>query len=239
MEENKFKEIMIDNLKDLNIELSNIQLEQFYKYMNILIGWNKVMNLTAIVEPSEIVTKHFVDSLTILDKVEKNSVIIDVGTGAGFPGIPIKIAFPETEVVLLDSLGKRIRFLDEVIEKLNLKKIKAIHGRAEDYGRDREHREKYDIAVARAVAPLNILLEYLMPFVKVGGKCICMKGSNSEDEINKSTNAIKLLGGEMIETDEFFIPNTDIKRKIIEVNKMKQISEKYPRKAGIPSKQPL
>ncbi len=239
MEEKEFRGIMIDSLKKLNIELSDLQLEQFYKYMNILIEWNKVMNLTAIIEPNEIVTKHFVDSLTILNKVGKNSTIIDVGTGAGFPGIPIKIAFPETEVVLLDSLNKRIRFLDEVIEKLNLKNIKAIHGRAEDYGRDKEHREKYDIAVARAVAPLNILLEYLMPFVKTGGKCICMKGSNSEDEINKSTNAIKLLGGEMIETDEFFIPNTDIRRKVIEVNKKKQISDKYPRKAGIPSKQPL
>ena len=239
MDEKEFKEVMIDYLKILKIELSDFQLKQFYEYMNILIEWNKVMNLTGITDPKEIIIKHFIDSLTILDNINENSSIIDVGTGAGFPGIPIKIAFPETKIVLLDSLNKRINFLNEVIKKLQLENIETIHARAEDYGRDESNREKYDIAIARAVAPLNILLEYLIPFVKISGKCLCMKGSNSEEEILKSKNAIKILGGELIETEEFYIPNTDMKRKIIQINKIKETNNKYPRKAGIPSKEPL
>lgn len=235
----EFKQIMKENLKYLNINLSEIQLEQFYNYMNILIEWNKVMNLTGIVEPEEIITKHFVDSLTVLDKINENSTIIDVGTGAGFPGIPIKIAFPETKIVLLDSLNKRLSFLNEVIDKLKLKDINTIHGRAEDCGRDKEHREKYDIAIARAVAPLNVLLEYLMPFVKVSGKCLCMKGSNYKEEIQNSGNAIRELSGKVLKTEEFYIPNTDIKRKIIEVEKTEKIKNKYPRKPGTPVKNPL
>ena len=239
MKINEFKELMKENLKELNIELSDLQLKQFYNYMNILIEWNKFMNLTGITEPEEVITKHFIDSLTVLDKVNKNASIIDVGTGAGFPGIPIKIAFPETKVVLLDSLNKRIKFLNEVIEKLKLNNIETIHGRAEEYGRNKNHREKYNIAIARAVAPLNILLEYLMPFVKVNGKCLCMKGSSSEEEIKNSENAIKILGGELIETKEFYIPNTDMRRRIVQVNKIKETNNKYPRKAGTPSKEPL
>jgi 16S rRNA (guanine527-N7)-methyltransferase len=239
MELNEFNKLMKTNLKELNIELSDLQIEQFYNYMNILIEWNKFMNLTGITEPEEVITKHFIDSLTVLDKVDKNASIIDVGTGAGFPGIPIKIAFPETRVVLLDSLNKRIKFLNEVIEKLGLKNIETIHGRAEEYGKNNNHREKYDIAIARAVAPLNILLEYLMPFVKVNGKCLCMKGSSSEEEIGNSKNAIKVLGGELVETEEFCIPDTDIKRRIVQVNKIKETNKKYPRKAGTPSKEPL
>ncbi|MBQ3145940.1 MAG: 16S rRNA (guanine(527)-N(7))-methyltransferase RsmG [Clostridia bacterium] len=235
----EFEQIMTENLKQLNIQLSDLQLEQFFKYMNILIEWNKVMNLTGITEPKEVIIKHFIDSLTVLNKIDKQSKIIDVGTGAGFPGIPIKIAFPETEVVLLDSLNKRINFLNEVIEKLQLKNIKTIHGRAEDYGKDKIHREKYDIAIARAVAPLNVLLEYLMPFVRINGKCICMKGSNLEEEIENSNNSVKVLGGKVINKEEFFIPNTDIKRSIIEIEKIKNTSNTYPRKAGIPTKKPL
>ena len=239
MELNEFKELMKENLIELNIELSELQLEQFYNYMNILIEWNKFMNLTGITEPEEVITKHFIDSLTVLDKIDKNASVIDVGTGAGFPGIPIKIAFPQTKIVLLDSLNKRIKFLNEVIEKLELKDIETIHGRAEEYGRNKSHRGKYDVAIARAVAPLNILLEYLMPFAKVNGKCLCMKGSSSEEEIKNSKNAVKLLGGELIETKDFYIPNTDIKRRIVQINKVKETNNKYPRKAGIPSKEPL
>jgi len=239
MKLSEFKKKMKENLKDLNIELSDLQLEQFYNYMNILLEWNKFMNLTGITEPEEVITKHFIDSLTVLDKIDKNASIIDVGTGAGFPGIPIKIALPETKVVLLDSLNKRIKFLNEVIEKLKLNNIETIHGRAEEYGRNKNHREKYDIAIARAVAPLNILLEYLMPFVKVKGKCLCMKGSSSEEEIKNSKNAVRILGGELIETEDFYIPKTDIKRRIVQVNKAKETNTKYPRKAGTPSKEPL
>lgn len=239
MELLEFKELMKINLKELNIELTDLQLEQFYRYMNILIEWNKFMNLTGITKPEEIITKHFIDSLTVLDKIDKDANIIDVGTGAGFPGIPIKIAFPDTKVVLLDSLNKRIKFLNEVIEKLELKNIETIHGRAEEFGKNKKYREKYDIAVARAVAPLNVLLEYLMPFVKINGKCLCMKGSSSEEEIKKGERAVKILGGELIKTEEFFIPKTDMKRKIVQVNKNKETNNKYPRKAGTPSKEPL
>ena len=239
MELNEFTNIMKNRAKQLNIELSNIQLAQFYDYMNILLDWNKFMNLTGITEPEEVITKHFIDSLTVLDKIDKDARVIDVGTGAGFPGIPIKIVFPNTKVVLLDSLNKRIKFLNEVIEKLQLDNIKTIHGRAEELGKNKNHRENYDIAVARAVAPLNVLLEYLMPFVKVEGKCLCMKGSSSEEEIENSSNAIKVLGGKLINTEDFYIPNTDIKRRIIQINKIKETLNKYPRKAGIPSKEPI
>lgn len=239
MENIDFNRIMQSYLKELNIELSDLQLNQFYKYMNILIEWNKVMNLTGITDPKEIIVKHFIDSLTVLDKIDENDSVIDVGTGAGFPGIPIKIALPKTKVVLLDSLNKRIKFLNEVIEKLQLNNIETIHGRAEDYGKDKKHREKYDVSIARAVAPLNILLEYLMPFTKVKGKVLCMKASNSEEEIRNSQNAIKTLSGELVDTEEFYIPTTDIKRKIIQINKIKETNNKYPRKAGTPSKEPL
>lgn len=239
MEKEKFIELMNRYSAELNIKLSEEQFEQFYRYMNILIEWNKVMNLTGITDPEEIIIKHFIDSLTVIKRVDPKDNIIDVGTGAGFPGVPIKIAFPETKVVLLDSLNKRIKFLNEVIEQLQLKGIETIHGRAEDFGKNEKHREKYDIAIARAVAPLNILLEYLMPFVKIRGKVLCMKASNNEEEIKNSKKAIKILGGELVNTDEFFIPNTNIKRKIVQINKVEGTNKRYPRKAGIPSKEPL
>lgn len=239
MEIEEFKNTMRFYLKELNIDLSEIQLKQFYDYMSILTEWNKVMNLTAITEPNEIIIKHFVDSLTVLDKIDKSATIIDVGTGAGFPGIPIKIACPSVKVVLLDSLNKRINFLNEVIDKLKLENIEAVHGRAEDYGRDETHREKYDVAIARAVAPLNVLLEYLMPFVKINGICLCMKAVNTNEEIENSKRGVALLGGNKISVEDFFIPNTDIGRRIITVEKYKYTDKKYPRKAGTPSKEPL
>ena len=236
---NEFEQIMIKYLNELNINLSKEQTKKFYDYMNLLIEWNKVMNLTGIVEPKEIITKHFIDSLTVLDKINEKDEIIDVGTGAGFPGIPIKIVYPNTKITLLDSLNKRINFLNEVINKLELKNIKTIHGRAEDYGKDKNYREKYDISIARAVAPLNILLEYLIPFVKINGKCICMKGSNVKEEIENSKNAIKILSGNLKEIQEFYIPGTDIKRNIVMVEKVNILSNSYPRKAGLPGKTPL
>ena len=239
MDIGEFENTLKYYLKELNIELSEKQIKQFYDYMNLLTEWNKVMNLTAITDPKDIIIKHFIDSLTVLEYIDKNGSIIDVGTGAGLPGIPIKIAYPETKVVLLDSLNKRINFLNEVINKLELENIKTIHGRAEDYGRDKNFREKYDTAIARAVAPLNILLEYLMPYVKVNGKCICMKGSNIEEELKNSKNAIHILSGKLLNERNFALPNTDIERTIIEIKKEKSILNLYPRKAGIPSKKPL
>ena len=239
MDINEFKNEMDIYLKELNINLNKTQIEQFYKYMNILLKWNKIMNLTAITDPKEIIIKHFIDSITVLKELGEKDTIIDVGTGAGFPGIPIKIVFPETKIILLDSLNKRVNFLNEVIKELKLKNIEAIHGRAEEYGQNKIHREKYDVAIARAVAPLNILLEYLMPFVKVAGKCIAMKGPNTKEEIKSSQNAIKVLGGNLVKVKEFNLIKEDIKRSIIIIEKTKELSKVFPRKSGTPSKKPL
>ena len=235
----EFNEEMNENLKELDIELSEKQLKQFYDYMNILIEWNKVMNLTNIIEPEEVIKKHFIDSLTVLKHIKEDGSIIDVGTGAGFPGIPIKIAYPKTKITLLDSLNKRIKFLDEVINKLELKDIKTIHGRAEEFAHNNNYRENYNIAIARAVASLNVLSEYLLPFVKVGGHAIGMKGTKGKEEAIEGENAIKILGGKIKEIQEFELPKTDIYRTIIIIEKEKITNKKYPRKAGTPSKEPL
>ena len=239
MEFNEFKEKMILNVDKLGITLSEIQLKQFYNYMNLLIEWNKKINLTAITEPNEIILKHFVDSLTISKYISDGTRVVDVGTGAGFPGIPLKIYRQDIEITLLDSLQKRINFLDEVIRELNLEKIETIHSRVEDFGKDKKYREKFDIATSRAVANLATLSEYLLPLVKVGGKVISMKGSLIEEELELSKNAIKILGGKVEKVDEFNLPNSDISRNIILINKIKETPNKYPRKAGEPSKKPL
>ena len=239
MEFNEFKEKMIINVDKLGITLSEIQLKQFYNYMNLLIEWNKKINLTAITEPNEIILKHFVDSLTISKYISDGTRVVDVGTGAGFPGIPLKIYRQDIEITLLDSLQKRINFLDEVIRELNLEKIETIHSRVEDFGKDKKYREKFDIATSRAVANLATLSEYLLPLVKVGGKAISMKGSLIEEELELSKNAIKILGGKVERVDEFNLPNSDISRNIILINKIKETPNKYPRKAGEPSKKPL
>ena len=230
----EFNKEMNENLKELDIELSEKQLKQFYDYMNILIEWNKVMNLTNITEPSEIIQKHFIDSLTVLKHIKEDDSIIDVGTGAGFPGIPIKIVYPKTKVTLLDSLNKRVKFLNEVISELELKDIKTIHGRAEEIAHDGNYREKYNIAIARAVASLNVLSEYLSPFVRIGGYAIGMKGTKGKEEAIEAKNAIKILGGEITNIEEFKLPQTDMYRTIIIIEKKKCTDKKYPRKAGTP-----
>ena len=194
MDFEEFKEKLITSVDALGITLSEMQLKQFYTYMNLLIDWNKKINLTAIVEPNEIILKHFVDSLTILKYISDGTKIIDVGTGAGFPGIPLKIAKPSIEIVLLDSLQKRINFLEEVIKQLNIEKIKTIHSRVEDFGKDQKYREKFDMATSRAVANLSTLSEYLLPLVKVGGKVISMKGSFIGEELENSKKALNILG---------------------------------------------
>lgn len=235
----KFKKEMENHLNFLNINLNNEQIKQFYEFMNLLIEKNKVMNLTGITEPKEIILKHFIDSLTILKHIEENNRVIDIGTGAGFPGIPLKIAQNSLEMTLLDSLNKRINFLNEVIDITKLDKVRTIHGRAEDFGQNLEYREKFDVAVSRAVAPLNILIEYMLPFIKIGGKCICMKGNNCEEEIENAKNAIEILGGKIEQIEKINLSKSDNKRTILVIKKIKKTDKQYPRKAGIPTKKPI
>ena len=225
--------------KKLTIKLSVEQLEKFYSYMSLLLEWNEKMNLTAITEPNEIILKHFVDSLTILKEINDNSKVVDVGTGAGFPGIPLSIANESLKITLVDSLNKRLIFLQEVIDKLELKNIEIVHSRAEDFGQNKKYRESFDIATSRAVANLSTLSEYLIPLVKISGKCICMKASDVEEEINQAKNAINVLGGTIEKIEEFKLPESDIGRTIIIINKQKQTPNKYPRKVGTPSKEPI
>lgn len=229
-----------EGLKSLEINLTEIQKEQFIRYYDILIEWNKIMNLTAITDFVEVVQKHFIDSLTIVKAMSiDNKKIIDIGTGAGFPGIPLKIAFPSTQIVLLDSLNKRINFLNEVIEILDLKDIETIHGRAEDYGKNSQYREQFDLCVSRAVANLSSLSEYCIPFVKTGGCFISYKSGKAIEEMDAAQNAIKLLGGKVLNTTEFSLPNTDMQRTLITIGKIITTPKKYPRSAGKPSKEPL
>lgn len=234
--------LFIDNLKELGVEIDSKQLEQFNQYYETLVEWNEFMNLTGITEYDEVLLKHFVDSLVLdpnklitSDKIK----LIDVGTGAGFPGLPIKIAFPNVDVVLLDSLNKRIKFLDEVINKLGLENIKTIHSRAEDGGRNKELREQFDIAISRAVANLSSLAEYNLPYVKLGGYFVAMKSGEIDEEAENAKKAIKLLGGQLEKITKFRLPNTDIDRSLVLIKKVKETSKKYPRKAGLPTKEPL
>ena len=237
----KFTELMREELSEFSIELSEHQLHQFYQYFELLVEWNKVMNLTAITELEDVVTKHFVDSLSLVKAVSdlSDEKILDMGTGAGFPGIPLKIAFPELKITLLDSLNKRINFLNEVIGQLQLGEIQAVHGRAEDYGRDKLYREQYDYCVSRAVANLSTLSEYCMPYVKIGGAFIPYKSGKIEEELNQAKGAVKLLGGKIEEVVTFVLPKTDVERSFVIVRKTEGTSKKYPRKAGLTSKEPM
>lgn len=233
--------VLTEKVKELPIVLNDKQIQQFEQYYNILVEWNKVMNLTAITEYEEVVEKHFLDSLTIVNAihVEKIETLIDVGTGAGFPGIPLKIAFPHLKVTLLDSLNKRIKFLNEVIDLLELNDIKAIHGRAEDYAKQAEYREQYDICVSRAVANLATLSEYCLPYVKVDGLFVPYKSGEIDEELKSSEKAVSILGGKVEEVVKFQLPGTDIGRSFVKIHKIKETKKKYPRKAGMPTKEPL
>lgn len=239
MEKERFCSKLKADSNELNIDLTEEQQEKFYTYMNLLLEWNEKINLTAITEPEEIIKKHFIDSLTIKKHINDNSSIIDVGTGAGFPGIPLNIVVDNCKIVLLDALNKRLNFLNEVIKQDNLKNIETIHFRAEEAGKNKMYRESFDIATSRAVAPLNILVEYLLPLVKVGGKCICMKGSNIEEELESSKKAISILGGKIETIEQFCLHGTDMIRNIIVITKISNTPAKYPRKAGTPSKEPI
>lgn len=233
----ELEEFSIKLKSKIDFNLSDIQINQFYNYMTLLQEWNEKINLTAIIEPNSIILKHFVDSMTILNYIEENDKIVDIGTGAGFPGIPIKIVKKNSKIILLDSLNKRINFLNDVIDKIKLKDIQSIHGRAEEFGKSQKYREKFDIAVSRAVAPMNVLLEYLLPTVKIGGKCICMKGPEIEKELEECKSALKVLGGEIEKIEKIDLENN--KRNIILVKKINKTPNKYPRNAGIPSKAPI
>ena len=233
--------ILESKLHELNITLDENQSEQFHIFYNLLTEWNKVMNLTGITEYEEVVEKHFLDSLAIVKAVDLQKVqnIIDIGTGAGFPGIPLKIAYPQLDVTLLDSLNKRVRFLDTVIENTGLNGIKAMHGRAEDYAKQTEYRENYDLCVSRAVANLATLSEYCIPYIRTGGIFVPYKSEDVENEVEHSKKAISLLGGNIKDIVKFQLPGTDIGRSFIIIEKTNITPKKYPRKAGLPTKEPL
>lgn len=224
------KQMLKDLSKKLNIDLTNEQVEQFERYQNLLLEWNEKINLTAITEENDIIIKHFVDSMTVSKYFKENDKVIDVGTGAGFPGVPLKIVDKTLKITLLDSLNKRINYLNDVIEKLRFDNVETIHGRAEELSRNSKYREQYDVATARAVANLKTLSEYCLPFVKVGGYFVCMKGSDIEEELSNAKSHIEVLGGKIEEIENFVLPDTDMRRNIIVIKKIKNTDKKYPRK---------
>ena len=236
-----FKEKLKKKAENIGIALNELQLQQFQDFYELLIEKNKVMNLTSITEEDEVIDKHFIDSLTCNRVIDMNQIksVIDIGTGAGFPGIPLKIVYPDIDFVLLDSLNKRVRFLNEAIELLHLKKIQAVHGRAEDLARKPEFRGKFDLCVSRAVANLNTLSEYCIPFVRVNGFFISYKAQKGLEEIHESDHCMKELGSKIMQVDEFKLTDIDSNRVLIKIKKCKGTSKLYPRKAGIPSKNPL
>ena len=230
-----------DSLDKMKIQYNDEQIEQFRSYYELLTEWNKKINLTAITGYEDVVRKHFIDSILICSLLDLNKDIriIDVGTGAGFPGIPIKILNPDCRIVLLDSLNKRVRFLETVVDELGLDNVECIHGRAEDVSREKKYRASFDLSVSRAVANLSTLCEYCIPFLKKGGMFVSYKSDKADDEINGSENAVRTLGSEITSVKEITLPETDIVRKFVMITNKKQVSNIYPRKAGIPAKDPL
>lgn len=228
-------------LEELEIQLSEKQFQQFIQYYELLVEKNKVMNLTGITEWEEVVQKHFLDSLSLVfaTEIEDGAKVLDLGTGAGFPGIPLKIAFPQLQITLLDSLNKRITFLQEVIRTLGLKNIQVFHGRAEEFAHKKGHREAYDLVVSRAVANLSTLSEYCLPFVEVGGAFISYKSGSIAEEVEEADRAIMELGGSLASVEEFQLPDSDIRRSLVVIEKEENTPKKYPRGSGKPGKQPL
>ena len=234
-----YNTLLFDETKKNGMELSDKQIAQFNLYYELLTAKNKVMNLTAITEYNDVVKKHFIDSMMIsrvLDMKKINS-LCDVGTGAGFPGIPLKIVYPHLHLTLVDSVGKRVNFLSEVVEKLGLEDVEAIHSRTEDLAHNSKYREKYDLVTARAVASMNVLSEYCIPYAKIGGYFAAYKSGNIEDEIENAKNAVKTLGGKIEKTDMFEL--YEMGRSIVLIRKVNSTPKIYPRKAGTPSKNPL
>ena len=235
------KEYIIQRFSEASFSLTDVQAEQFLEYYRRLIETNRVMNLTAITEFEDVVEKHFLDSVLAARYFDFSSAqsLIDVGTGAGFPGIPLKILYPQLQVVLLDSLRKRVDFLQEIVDNLKLCSVEAVHGRAEEIGRDARFRESFDVCVSRAVANLSTLSEYCMPFVKPNGNFIAYKAGDMGEELAAARNAVHMLGGEVKQEIAFFLPGTDIPRSLIWIVKEMRTPQFYPRKAGIPAKQPI
>lgn len=230
-----------ERIRSLDLDISAVQVRQFYDYFELLVKWNQFMNLTAITDFEDVVQKHFVDSLSITGEKKLQDVdnLIDVGTGAGFPGIPLKIMFPELKITLLDSLRKRVDFLNEVIDRLHLKQMETIHGRAEDYAKPGKKREMYDLCVSRAVANLSTLSEYCLPYVKIGGEFISYKSGEITEEMKEAKSAVFLLGGRIRGCRNFELPGTEIHRTLVCIEKVSGCPKKYPRKAGTAAKNPL
>ena len=239
MQIDEFSYELKEKMKRIDIDIEDKQVEKFFSYMNLLIEWNQKINLTTIIEPKEIIIKHFVDCGTILKYLKNGETIIDIGTGAGFPGIPVKILNENLNVTLVDSLNKRIIFLNEVCAALNLENIQLIHSRAEDLAKNKEYREKFDKSVSRAVANLSTLSEYDLPFIKTGGQMIAMKGFEIEEELKNAEKAINILGGKIKEVNKFTLINTDNKRSIVVIDKVKPTPKQFTRKAGKPLKEPI
>lgn len=239
MEKGIFKKVLKERASKIEVRLTDKQLERFYEYKNLILEWNEKINLTAIKEEQDFINKHFIDSLTIAKYIgNESNQIIDIGTGAGFPGIPINI-YLNCNITLFDSLNKRLRVLDEIIEQLELINIYTLHGRAEETFKSIKYREKFDIATSRAVASLNVLAEFMLPAIKKGGICICMKSGDVDLEVDEGRKAIEVLGGRIEKIEKIILPDTDIKRSIIIIKKIKNTPNKYPRRPGLPAKEPI
>ena len=239
MKEEVFKEKLKQRAKKIEVELNDNQLELFFRYKNLILEWNEKINLTAIKEDEDFINKHFIDSLTIVKYLKnKENRVIDVGTGAGFPGIPVNI-YGKCNIVLFDSLNKRLKVLDDIIEKLKLSNIETLHGRAEEIFKNKEYREKFDVVTSRAVANLNVLAELILPAVRVGGICVCMKAGNVDLEVEEARKAIEILGGKIEKIEKIILPDTNIERNIIIIKKIKSTPNKFPRKPGTPAKEPI
>ncbi len=235
------EQLLKEGALDLGIELTDRQIEQFMVYKALLVEWNEKMNLTAITEDREVITKHFLDCLTVYSSLDLTEIetVADVGTGAGFPGMVLKIAFPHLKMTLIDSLNKRLNFLNHVITTLELKEIVCVHGRAEDVGQNKLYREQFDVCASRAVANLATLSEYTLPFVKQGGYLIALKGQKLDEELEQGKKALAILGGKLEEVVDVVVPGTDLNHRIAKIKKIKATPKQYPRKAGEPTKKPL
>lgn len=238
MEYKEFEEEILKYCKEIDIVITEKKIKNLYQYMKLMLEWNKNVNLTAITDEKEVIIKHFIDSISINKYIKEANNVMDVGTGAGFPGIPLKILNEGTDFILVDSLNKRINFLEEVKKELSLNKLKLLHARAEELAKDKEYRENIDIVISRAVARLRILVEYMLPFLKENGLCICMKGPNIEEELEESKKALDILGGKIEDIEHIILPG-NLERNIILIRKIRETPGRYPRKAGIPVKQPL